>query len=213
VLAAFFVSSNLISRVRSTGGPASIDTKSDRRDQWQVFANGGAAAIGAGIGLIDAGLGRWLVTVTLAGAAADTWATSAGLWSRLPPRMLGFGRRVPAGSSGGMTALGCVGAAAGASVVSGVGAFAFGIPMLLPVGTLIGFLGMVADSVLGALLQGRFRCPACGVTSEWSVHRCGTATTVEGGVAWLNNDWVNLLVTVLTAGAALATWYWLSPSA
>jgi uncharacterized membrane protein len=71
---------------------------------------------------------------------------------------------------------------------------------------------MVADSMLGALLQGRFRCPSCEVASEWSVHRCGAATDREGGIAWLNNDWVNFLATVLAAGAALAC-YRLLPSA
>lgn len=211
VLAAFFVSSNLISRVRPHAGPIGIDAKSDRRDHWQVFANGGAAAVGAGIGLLDAGLGLWLVTATLAAAAADTWATSIGLWSRVPPRVMGFGPRVPAGSSGGMTVAGCAGAVAGASIVAGTGAIASGIPILLPAGTLIGFVGMVADSMLGALIQGRFRCPACDVTSEWRVHRCGAATTREGGMAWLNNDGVNLVATVLAGCAAAGAWRWLLP--
>lgn len=88
-----------------------------------------------------------------------------------------------------------------------------GVPILLPVGTLIGFFGMFADSALGALIQGRFRCPACEMASEWRIHRCGISTTLEGGVAWLNNDGVNFFATVLAAGAALGTWYWLSPSA
>ena len=211
VLAAFFVSSNLVSRVRPRAGPADSDAKSDRRDHWQVYANGGAAAAGAGIGLGDAALGLWLVTATLATAAADTWATSVGIWSRVPPRMIGFGRRVPAGSGGGMTVAGCAGAAAGAAIVSSAGAIASGMLILLPLGTLIGFFGMVVDSALGALLQGRFRCPACNVASEWSVHRCGAATTREGGLAWLNNDGVNFAATSLAGGAALGVWWWLSP--
>lgn len=213
VLAAFFISSNLISRVRPGAGQAGLDPKSDLRDHWQVYANGGMAAMGAGIGLGDAGLGLWLVTATLAAAAADTWATSVGMWSRVPPRMMGFGTRVAAGSSGGMTVAGCVGAAAGASIVAGTGAIVSGVPILLPVGTLIGFFGMFADSALGALIQGRFRCPACEMASEWRIHRCGISTTLEGGVAWLNNDGVNFFTTVLAAGAALGAWYWLSPSA
>ncbi len=212
MLAAFFVSSNLISRVRPHAGPAGPDAKSDRRDHWQVYANGGAAALGAGIGLGDPALGFWLVTATLATAAADTWATSVGIRSRVPPRMIGLGPRVPAGSSGGMTLAGCAGAAAGASLVAGTGALVSDSPVLLPVGTLIGFAGMVADSVLGALLQGRFRCPACEAASEWRVHRCGAVTTREGGMAWLNNDGVNFLATALAGGAALAAWHWVFPS-
>ncbi len=211
VLAAFFVSSNLVSRVRPPVAPPSLDPKSDRRDLWQVYANGGAAALGAGFGLVDSALGIWLVTATLAAAAADTWATSLGTRSRVLPRLPWSGYRVPAGTSGGMTLMGTAGGAAGALIVAGAGAIALDLPILLPIGTLIGFFGMVADSTLGALLQGRFRCPACDVASEWRVHRCGAATIREGGMAWLNNDGVNFVATALAGCAALGVWRWLSP--
>jgi len=210
VLAAFFVSSNLVSRVRPRVAPAGLDPKSDRRDFWQVYANGGAAALGAGFGLVDSALGMWLVTATLAAAAADTWATSIGIRSPVPPRLPWSGRTVPAGSNGGMTLAGSAGGAAGALIVAGTGAAAAGLPMLLPVGTLIGFFGMVVDSTLGALLQGRFHCPACDVASEWRVHRCGATTIREGGMAWLNNDGVNLVATALAGCAAAGVWCWLS---
>ena len=210
VLAAFFISSNLVSRVGPRSTPAGLDPKPDRRDPWQVYANGGAAALGAGVGLVDQALGIWLVTSTLAAAAADTWATSIGTRSRVLPRQPWSGRTVPAGTSGGMTMLGTLGGAAGALIVAGTGAIAADMPLLLPVGTLIGFLGMVADSTLGALLQGRFHCPACDAASEWRVHRCGAATTREGGMAWLNNDGVNFVATALAGCAALAVWRWLS---
>jgi uncharacterized membrane protein len=110
-----------------------------------------------------------------------------------------------------MTLLGTAGGAAGALIVAGTGAIAADMPLLLPVGTLIGFLGMAADSTLGALLQGRFRCQACDAASEWRVHRCGAATTREGGMAWLNNDGVNFVATALAGCVALAAWRWLSP--
>jgi uncharacterized protein (TIGR00297 family) len=211
VLAAFFVSSNLVSRVRPSVAPPSLDLKGDRRDLWQVYANGGAAGLGAGFGLMDGALGIWLVTATLAAAAADTWASSIGIRSRALPRLPWSGRAVPVGSSGGMTLIGSVAGVAGALIVAGTGAIAAGMPVLLPIGTLIGFLGMVADSTLGALLQGRFRCPACDVASEWRLHRCGAATIREGGMAWLNNDGVNLLATAFAGCAALGLWPWLSP--
>ncbi len=211
MLAAFFISSNLVSRVRPLVAPPGLDPKSDRRDLWQVYANGGAAALGAGVGLSNGPLAIWLVTATLAAAAADTWATSVGAWSRVPPRLPWSGRTVPAGSSGGMTLLGSAGAAVGALIVAGTGAIAAGMPILLPVATLIGFFGMVTDSTLGALLQGRFHCPACDLPSEWRVHRCGAGTIQEGGIAWLNNDAVNLAATALAGCAALGAWCWLSP--
>jgi uncharacterized membrane protein len=189
-----------------------LDPKPDRRDLWQVYANGGVAALAAALGLWNGALGIWLVTVALAAAAADTWATSLGRRSRAVPRLPWSGRPVPAGTSGGMTLMGTAGAMAGALIVAGTGAVAAGMPILLPVGTLIGFFGMVADSTLGAFLQGRFYCPACEVASEWRVHRCGARTKSEGGLGWLDNDGVNFLATALAAACGLIAWYWVFPS-
>ena len=205
VLAAFFVSSSVLGRLAPP--PVGLDPKGERRDPRQVAANGGPAALAALVGLHDPSLGLWLVTGSLAAAAADTWATSVGGWSRTPPRRLLFGAELPRGTGGGMTVAGCLGAAAGALLVAATGAAAGATPALLPVGTLVGFTGMVADSALGAGGQGRFHCPACDVASEWPVHRCGVRTVRVGGMAWLDNDAVNLAATAL--GAALAGGAWL----
>jgi uncharacterized membrane protein len=146
------------------------------------------------------------VTGSLAAAAADTWATSLGGLSRRPTRRLLFGPAVPAGTSGGMTVAGTLGALVGAALVAGVGAAAGNIPALAPVATLVGFAGMAADSVLGAVWQGRFHCPACDAASEWRVHRCGARTVRKGGVSWLDNDGVNLAATSLAALLAAVAW-------
>jgi uncharacterized protein (TIGR00297 family) len=209
VLAAFFVSSSLISRLAPSF--TGVDPKGNCRDYRQVYANGGVAALCAVLGSRHPLLAFWLVTGSLAAAAADTWATSVGGWSRVLPRVLWSGRRVEPGTSGGVTLLGCLGAVAGAALVAGTGALVSRLALLLPIGTLIGFLGMLADSSLGGWVQGRFFCPTCEQVSEWRRHRCGTPTIWRGGVPWLDNDLVNLLATVVAAGIA-AAWVWLSPS-
>ncbi|MBA3317365.1 MAG: DUF92 domain-containing protein [Gemmatimonadales bacterium] len=209
ILAAFFVSSSLVSL--GAAAPAGLDPKGGRRDHRQVLANGGIAAAAALFGLHDPQLGIWLVTSALAAAAADTWATSFGARSEAPPRLILGGRVVPPGTSGGITALGSAGGAAGASLVAAAGAIAGDMPVLLPAAALVGFGGMVLDSVLGAGLQGRFRCTQCGERSEWRRHRCGRPTAHEGGLAWLDNDGVNLTAAVGAAGVAYAAWLWLSP--
>jgi uncharacterized protein (TIGR00297 family) len=207
VLAAFFISSNLVSRVGPQRAQVQLDPKSDRRDLWQVYANGGAAAASA---LAAPGeLGIWLVTATLAAAAADTWATSLGTRSGMAPRLLGFGRTVPPGTSGGMTLIGSAGGALGALIVSVTGALVSGTVAMIPAGTLIGFAGMGVDSLLGAVFQGRFYCQPCDEASEWRVHRCGRPTVLRGGVRWLDNDMVNFLATAFAAGVALVSWRWL----
>jgi uncharacterized protein (TIGR00297 family) len=206
-LAAFFFSSNLVSRIgRPSTSSSSVDAKSDRRDPWQVYANGGVAAAAAVAASGE--LSIWLLTASLAAATADTWATSFGTRSRSVPRFLAFGKAVPPGTSGGMTLSGSAAAAVGAALVSGIGALVAGRAVLFPAGTLVGSLGMVIDSVLGALVQGRFCCPNCREASEWRVHRCGQRTRPQGGLAWIDNDMVNFLATASAAGAGLLIWWW-----
>ncbi len=209
VLAAFFIASNLVSRVGLRQSATGFDPKSDRRDLWQVYANGGPAALAAVAAPADYQLRIWLVTASLAAAAADTWATSVGARSPVAPRLLWSGRRVPPGTSGGVTLAGSAGAVLGAVIVSGAGAIASANPLLLPAGTLIGFLGMLIDSLIGGILQGRFHCPRCDQPSEWRLHRCGSATVRRAGLGWLDNDGVNFMATALATGAALLIWRWL----
>ena len=211
VLAAFFVSSSAVSRLAPA--PPGLDPKGERRDPRQVAANGAVAAAVALVGLEEPPLGLWLLTGTLAAAAADTWATSLGALSSTDPRSIVGGRRVPRGTSGGITLMGSLGALAGAALVAGTAVVAGGPAALLGAGTLVGFLGMAADSLLGATLQARFRCPACDRASEWPVHRCGTPTRLEGGLRWLDNDAVNFASTALAAVLAFAAWAWRCPCA
>jgi uncharacterized protein (TIGR00297 family) len=207
-LAAFFVSSSAVSRLAPSAISPEADAKGNQRDPWQVLANGGAAAIGALLAWRQPAA-LWIVTASLAAAAADTWATSVGGRSRHRPRHLLTWRPVPPGTSGGITLAGSLGAAAGALLVAAAGALAGRVPSLLPAATLVGFGGMVADSALGAGLQGRFRCPRCSLGSERRVHRCGTSTERVGGWAWFNNDGVNAAATALAALAGWGAWRWL----
>jgi uncharacterized protein (TIGR00297 family) len=211
VLAAFFVSSSLVSR--GAPRPAGLDPKSDRRDHRQVLANGGIAAAVAALGLRNPQLGIWLLTSALAAAAADTWATALGARSPVPPRLILGGGVVPPGTNGGITLLGSAGGAVGALLVAVTGALAAGVPALLPVAALVGFGGMLLDSALGAAAQGRYRCVQCEEPSEWRRHRCGRPTVHLGGLTWLDNDGVNLAAGLGAAIAGWAAWAWLCPCA
>lgn len=212
-LVAFFVSSSAVSRLTERRQPAWVDAKGNCRDHWQVMANGGVAAAGGLLGLLDPALGLWVVVTSLAAAAADTWATSLGALSRGDPRHLLRWTSVPKGTSGGVSLIGTLGGVAGATVVATAPVLACSLfPVTCPPLTLpwllvagVGFAGMLTDSVLGATLQARFRCPACDAASERPRHRCGTPTVLTGGLRWLGNDAVNALATA-AAGAAGAIW-------
>jgi len=205
VLLAFFVPSSAVGRI-GLGRPTASDARGERRDPVQVAANGGAAAVGGFAEWLAPGLGFWMMTASLAAAAADTWATSIGRVSPWQPRDLVAGRRVLQGTSGAVSLVGSLGGAAGAAVVAGAAALGGGSLTLFAAATAIGVGGMLADSLLGATLQARFVCPACEEASERQVHRCGSRTVRNGGWGWLDNDGVNALATIAAALAGGVAW-------
>jgi len=154
-----------------------------RRNARQVFANGGVAAVAALAGSWPAFAGA------IAAAAADTWATEIGAHSPTLPRLITSGAVVPRGANGGITLLGTAGGVAGAVVIgalfwllepraAGPGSAhpAWGAVMVAGAGV----LGMLFDSLLGATAQGPFEDK------------------------WLDNDAVNLAMTLAGAGLAAA---------
>jgi uncharacterized protein (TIGR00297 family) len=208
VLAAFFLSSSTVSRLTESRQSRRLDPKGNRRDPWQVAANGGVAAVGGLVGWLSGEMGLWIVTASLAAAASDTWATSLGALSRRDPVDVVRWRRVPTGASGGVSIAGTLGGLAGAALVAGTAVAAGGPASLFLPAVALGMTGMVADSVLGATVQGRFHCPSCGTDTERRRHRCGTVTEHTGGWRWLGNDGVNALATGLAGCAAAGWWAW-----
>jgi len=212
VLAVFFFTSSGVSRILPAAGDIG-DAKGDRRDAWQVLANGSMAAAAALLGRQEPALGLWLISVSLAAAAADTWATAAGTWSGRTPRDLWTGRHVRPGTSGGVTLPGSIGALGGALLVATTYALIAPAPARagLPAVTLLGvlgLLGMAADSLLGSIVQGKFRCPACERPSERTIHQCGTPTILEKGWRWFSNDLVNFCAIGIAASIGWAVWRW-----
>jgi uncharacterized protein (TIGR00297 family) len=208
LLIAFFVASSALSAVgaaekaRRTGA---IVEKGGERDAVQVAANGGIFALAALSWLVSPSL-AWqaLGLGALAAATADTWGTEVGTLAARQPRLITTWRIVPAGTSGGVTAPGLLASLAGAAFVATL-AFVLGWPVRTTLaGGLGGVIGALGDSVLGALLQARRRCPRCETLTERLRHDCGTTTERAGGLSWLNNDAVNLASGAL--GALSAAW-------
>ncbi len=174
LLLAFFISSSLLTRAAEGG--------EGRRNERQVLANGGVAALAALAGSWAAFAGA------LAAATADTWASEIGRRSRISPRLITSGKPVAPGTDGGITLLGTAGGIAGGGFIAGLSAWLPG-SMVTPrapghpvwfwsVIAGAGTLGMLIDSVLGATVQGKTR--------------------------WLDNDAVNLAATLGGAVAAVA---------
>jgi uncharacterized protein (TIGR00297 family) len=199
VLMSFFVTSTLLGRV----GRAKKEltkrefSKGDRRDAWQVLANGGIGALAAAGSLIHPSpIWQPLFVGAIATANGDTWATELGVLSSREPFSLVKWRRVPRGTSGAISPLGLFATIGGAALM--------GMPFLegrlLLVAALAGTAGSLTDSLLGATLQTHFHCPQCNRETEGARHHCGAECKKLGG--FLDNDAVNLLATL--AGALIA---------
>jgi uncharacterized protein (TIGR00297 family) len=208
-LVGWFAATSLLSRAgraRKARHVAGVVAKGGARDAWQVLANGGVYAIAAlGLWLVPAA-SPWTARLAAAGAAAlaaagaDTWATEIGTWARATAWSLRTGARVPAGTSGAITATGTLGLLLGATSWAAVAAALGVVPMhAWPAVAAGGVAGAMADTLAGAWWQVRRHCDACDAPTEQPEHACGATTRVTGGWARLDNDAVNLLATVVGA--------------
>lgn len=203
MLLAFYMSSTLLSRFHTDAKrerAGDVVEKGGDRDMWQVAANGGVFTVLAVASTVThspvffgAGAGA------IAASAADTWATEIGLLSRRMPRSIFSMQRVPPGTSGGVTLAGLAGSFAGSAFIA-IAAVLLDWPSSASIAALIGGLGgSLADSLLGATVQSRRSCPACGVGTERAVHGCGTTTLRAGGFNWMRNDLVNFFCSLTGA--------------
>lgn len=180
-----------------------VMAKGSRRDAAQVFSNGAMFAVAA-IGWSATGSDVWLAAGAgaIAAAAADSWATEIGIAAGGTPRSIISGKPILRGVSGGVTLAGSLGAVTGGATIAGT-VLIIDWPFRVAFAALLaGVAGMIIDSVLGATLQARRHCSACGTDTEQVSHHCGTTTQWTRGVRWLDNDAVNATTTL--AGAAIA---------
>ncbi len=228
----FFASSNVLGKLwkKQKKIPRLEFAKEGVRDFWQVFANGGLAALLAVLynvyqspAIFAAFLGV-IATVT-----ADTWATEIGVLEKRPRLVTTFAS-VRRGTSGAVSKLGLgvtfaagffialvtygldwAGAAVGEAMGSGVSA-AFGAPVRQFVGGLglvlltafVAVVGGLADSFFGATVQAVYYCPKCRKETEKRLHRCGCKTKLRRGFEFIDNDSVNLFASLVGAGVAFA---------
>jgi uncharacterized protein (TIGR00297 family) len=209
-LTVFFVGSTLLGKLlrargRAGGNDGTSDAKHGQpRDAAQVFANGGIYGLAAAI--LPTTDAQFIMALSMTAATADTWASEIGIALKGRTYDIVGLRPVPVGLSGGISVGGTLGAAAGALLLALVGAMLidatespWAVTTLL---TGLGLASMLLDSVLGSVLQAKYRGPS-GALQD---------TDAEGamlvrGAAWMSNDAVNLVSNLIVAGLAL---WWLA---
>ncbi len=173
--------------------------KSNPRDHRQVLANSLAAAVCSLLFLLTSN--RVFVVsfvAAFAEALADTTASGIGSLSDKaydPFRM----RPCRAGLSGGMSLIGTMSSIVGAVVISLI-AYAFGMLSIIEsvIVILTGFLGGIFDSLLGSLVQVKYRCTVCDEITEKNMH-CNAPTIKHSGIRFVDNNFVNFMSTVFAS--------------
>ena len=215
LLIAYFGVSSLLSKLGSRRKRtllSGVVDKTGARDATQVMANGFPFLLCALVVTIRPGANDfdWMTSAaaSLAASAADTWATEIGTLVGHSPRSILTWRHMAVGESGGVTFPGWIAAVAGAAFVGGVATLNGLNALAFPFIVLGGIAGALIDSIVGASVQRRSWCDACGQATEMRVHTCGAGTRHIGGFAWLENDGVNLIATMT---GALVPWMTMVP--
>ena len=145
----------------------------------------------------------------VATANADTLATEIGLLNPTDPRLItDLKKVVPAGTSGGISIFGELATLFGALLI-GIAAGLLGmtgnpgwsLSVLIGSTMIAGLAGCSIDSVIGATVQGIYKCRVCNKITENRRH-CGNPSIPLRGHKVIDNNVVNLIATI--CGAAVA---------
>lgn len=138
--------------------------------------------------------------VTVCAGVADSAASDLGILSDGKVISLLTFKKVERGMSGGVSLMGTISALTTSVVVSAI-VFAVGEVGIkgLWVIALMGFVGTLIDSLLGAGVQRAYRCSKCQKLTEKRLH-CGAPTTLVKGLRFVDNNIINV-VSLIIAGA------------
>ncbi|MDD9265720.1 DUF92 domain-containing protein [Paenibacillus sp. GCM10023248] len=218
MLIAFFITSSVLSKLKHERKAAAESgyAKGDRRDAGQVAANGGLGLALCACNAIWPDPVWWMLFVgVMATVTADTWATEIGGMSKSAPKSIVNGKRVPPGTSGGVSLLGLLASLAGGACIGGIGGWLSTLsglgyetaawPVLAALGAISGLAGSLTDSWLGATLQVMYRCQVCGKEIEKKTH-CEQRALQIRGISFMTNDGVNALSSLAGGIVCLLLW-------
>jgi uncharacterized protein (TIGR00297 family) len=202
----FFLLSSMLSKY-GRSRKEHLDTlfeKSYTRDWAQVASNGGLAGAMVLLATLLPIYDFYPIYLgALAAVTADTWGTEIGILTKGRTISVLFMQPVAPGTSGGISEQGTIAGAIGALVIALSGYLWYSDAKTAIIVVLAGIAGSIGDSIIGATLQVQFRCDVCGKATERKMH-CSRQASRVAGVAWINNDFVNLLCSLV---GALTAWF------
>ncbi len=183
-----------------------ITDKSGSRDHIQILANCLISSIMAILFYIyknDAFLIGF--AVSLAESLSDSMASDIGVLTRFRTINLLTFKTEEKGMSGNVSILGFIASLVGSLTIGLLFCLAFHKPYVLALFIgIIGFLGAYFDSLFGAIMQVKYRCPKCKRLTEKKLHCKGTKTRKIGGIKWIDNDMINFISNLTATLIALA---------
>lgn len=174
----------------------------EKRNWKQVLANSAVAtALSVLYFITENTLFAVCFAAALAEALADTFSSSFGSLAPCAYDIIRM-KRIKKGLSGGVSLVGSLFGLLGGVLIALI-SFVFGVAdaNIFIIISLSAFLGMLFDSLLGSLLQVKYKCPVCGEITEKRTH-CDTDTVHNSGLKCVNNNVVNLLSTLFSASLA-----------
>lgn len=201
IMVSFFVSSSLLTKFKSKNKKAldKLNEKGGRRDHIQVIANGGIGLVLAFLYYIyDNPIFLLAYAVSFGVATSDTWASEIGVLSKDRPLSILNLKPIERGMSGGVSALGTLFAFLGSGFISLIFFIAYitmyndirqGLIYSL-VCLMLGFIGSITDSILGASIQAQYYCEAIKSFTEKKEYKNKPNRLVKG-FSIINNDIVN----------------------
>ena len=204
VLCSFFIGAVIVDKVKNMVKKQSrveYERESDCRNYIQVISNGVVAFLSA-IAFLITGNNLLIIpfVASLAEAFSDTVASGIGSFATSvfdPFRW----RRCTPGLSGGMSFEGTFASLVAAALISfiaySLGFSGYGVSEFFIV-FISAFLGCIIDSLLGSLLQVKYKCASCGCITEREEH-CGINTLKHSGCPYVDNDVVNMISCAFSA--------------
>lgn len=198
ILAATFVFTVVAGKIKKSRRAVEkkVNAKSGSRDAMQIFCNVGTGTILLLLScLLEQPQLKLAYVAVMAASLADSLASELGILSKADPVDICTMKKTQRGLSGGVTLWGFVSSLLGAALIAAV--YAIGTPnwkQILFI-TACGFGGALLDSILGSLLQVKYRCPVCQMMTERKEH-CGKSTEKIKGYEKITNDTVNLICNV-----------------
>ncbi len=168
-----------------------IHVKKKSRDYIQILANVLVGTIA--IILFEFSSNSMYLVVyasVMASSLADSLASEIGIFSKNAYDVLTL-KKIVKGMSGGVSLLGLVASLVGAFIIALIYSLFTNFDYLLFI-TMFGFIGSLIDSVLGSLIQVKYKCLKCKKITEQKVH-CNQNTKHIKGINFVTNDLINLL--------------------